>query len=68
LNRFNFGDDNGETDDVIVERWNDLLQLTFDVNGLNGYAGTPEIVKQHKREFPKTLSHDIFDKNKITHF
>ena len=43
LNGFNFGDDDWKTNDIIIERGNDFLQLTFDVDGLNRNARTPEI-------------------------
>ena len=46
LDGLNFGDDDWKTNDVIVERGNDLLQLSFDVDGLNRNARTPELANR----------------------
>ena len=42
LDGLDLGDDDRQTDEVVVERGNDLLQLTFDVHRLNGNARAPK--------------------------
>ncbi len=41
LDGLDLGHDDRQTDEVVVERWDDLLQLTFDVHRLNGNARAP---------------------------
>ena len=42
LDGLDLGHDDRQTDEVVVERGDDLLQLTFDVDRLNGNARAPK--------------------------
>jgi hypothetical protein len=42
LDGLDLGDDDRQTDEVVVERGDDLLQLTLDVDRLNGNARAPK--------------------------